>query len=108
MFLVIKPKLVSKPGIIGPYLPLTPTLPFTDSLLLPVGLNPYTPQKAAGILTDPAESEHNPKAEDRVATCTPYPPDEPPAIFLVLNGFLQFPYTALELYIPNNPCGTFV
>lgn len=61
---------MSIPGTIGPYFPVTPTLPLIDNLLLPVGLKPYTPQKAAGILTEPAESEHNPKADVLVATCT--------------------------------------
>jgi len=66
------------------YLPNTPSLPFVDNLLLPVGLNPYTPQKAAGILTEPAESEQTPKTDAPEATCAPYPPDEPPE----MNYFL--------------------
>jgi hypothetical protein len=50
------------------YFPKTPSLPFVDSLFPPVGLKPYTPQNAAGILTDPAESEHIPKTEAPEAT----------------------------------------
>jgi len=72
-------------------LPDTPTLPLTDNLLLPVGLNPYTPQKAAGILTEPAESEHTENADALVATWGPYPPEDPPAMNFGLNGFLVGP-----------------
>jgi len=32
-----------------------------------------------------------------VATCGPYPPDEPPAINFGLKGFLVYPKTLLEL-----------
>jgi hypothetical protein len=48
--------------------PDAPSLPFLDSLALPVGLYPTTPEKAAGILEDPAESDARPKAEHLVAT----------------------------------------
>jgi len=47
-------------------------------------LNPTTPQYAAGILDEPAESEASPNAEHRVATATASPPDEPPLINFLL------------------------
>jgi hypothetical protein len=43
-------------------------------------LNPTTPQYAAGILDEPAESDARPNAEHFVETATAYPPDEPPLI----------------------------
>lgn len=61
-------------------MPLGPTLPFTDNLFDPVGLNEYTPQKAAGILADPPESDPRPKEHALAATRAPYPPEEPPLI----------------------------
>ena len=72
-------------------MPLGPTLPFTDSLFEPVGLNAYVPDQAAGILTDPPESDPKPKAETDEATSVPSPPDEPPLKNLGLNGFLETP-----------------
>lgn len=65
--LVIKPKLGSKSDITGPSIPVGPTLPFRESLLLPVGLKPYNPQYEAGIRTEPPESDPTPKAEALVA-----------------------------------------
>lgn len=41
---VMNPRDVSRSLMLGPYSPETPTLPFVDSLLLPVGLKPTTPQ----------------------------------------------------------------
>lgn len=66
------------------YCPEAPNRPFLESLTLPVGLNPTTPQNAAGILADPAESEANPKAEHRVATEAPSPPEDPPLMKALL------------------------
>ncbi len=57
-----------------------PTRPLFESLLLPVGLKPYTPQKDAGILADPPESEPTPNTEALIETWAAYPPDEPPLI----------------------------
>jgi hypothetical protein len=50
------------------YSPLTAIRPMRLNLRLPEGLNEYTPQKLAGILTDPAESEASPNALLRVLT----------------------------------------
>lgn len=61
-------------------MPVTPTLPFTESLLDPVGLNPTTPQNAAGILIEPAVSDPMENEAHRVATATASPPEEPPLI----------------------------
>ena len=44
----------------------------------PVGLNPTTPQKEAGILADPAVSEQTLKGVQWVATAAAQPPEEPP------------------------------
>ena len=57
-----------------------PSRPFTDNLFDPVGLKPTTPQKDAGILTDPAVSEQMLKDVQQVATAAAQPPDEPPLI----------------------------
>src|SRR5690625_3016492 len=43
-----------------------------------VGLNPVTPQKAAGIRTDPPVSVPMPAADMPSATDTPAPEEEPP------------------------------
>ena len=72
-------------------MPVTPSFPVFDILLLPVGLNPTTPQKEAGILADPAASEHTPKAEHFVATLTASPPEDPPLINSFLYGFKESP-----------------
>ena len=60
------------------YVPLGPTLPFIESLFEPVGLYPKMPQKAAGILADPPESDPTPNALALVDTRIASPPDEPP------------------------------
>jgi len=57
----------------------------------PVGLYPYKPQKAAGIRIDPPESDPRPKTEAFVETWTAYPPEDPPLINLLLNGFKDVP-----------------
>lgn len=59
--------------------PVTPTLPFLD-ILYPVGFNPYRPQKLAGILILPAESEQIPKGEHFAETIPHNPPEEPPTV----------------------------
>jgi hypothetical protein len=63
------------------------------NLRLLEGLNEYTPQKLAGILTEPAESEPNPNALLRVLTRTHYPPEDPPLTNSGLYGFLLYPKT---------------
>jgi hypothetical protein len=78
------------------YAPLGPTRPLIDSLLDPVGLKPNTPQKAAGILADPPESEPTPKAQALAATIAPYPPDEPPLMKAGLCGLSVVPYRELD------------
>ena len=72
-------------------LPETPSLPFVDSLLPPVGLNPKFPQKEAGILEDPAVSELIPNAAHLVEIAPPSPPDEPPLPKALLYGFRDNP-----------------
>lgn len=60
------------------YCPVTPTLPLTESLFDPVGLNPMVPENAAGILAEPAVSDPIANAAHLVATAAASPPDEPP------------------------------
>jgi hypothetical protein len=47
-------------------------------------LNPKTPQKAAGILAEPPESEPKPNAVPFEATIAPSPPEDPPQVNLLL------------------------
>lgn len=70
---------------------LTPSLPFNEILLFPVGLKPYVPQKQAGILTDPAESVETENAAVLVEIATPSPPAEPPLPKPYFQGFLANP-----------------
>lgn len=80
----------------------------TDNLFDPVGLKPTTPQKDAGILADPAVSEHILKGVQRVATAAAHPPDEPPLMNPLLYGLTEWPQTWLFTSIFSNPCGTLV
>ena len=75
--------------------PLTPSLPFKEILLLPEGLNPYIPQNDAGILAEPAESVQTAKAHWLVETAVPSPPELPPLINPFFQGFFEQPYTWL-------------
>ena len=52
-----------------------------------LGLKLYMPQQSAGIRMDPAMSLPTPSGEPRKATNAPSPPEEPPAVRLVLCGF---------------------
>ena len=49
------------------------------------------PQKAAGIRTDPPESDPIPNADALVATNGPSPPDDPPEVKAGLCGFVALP-----------------
>jgi hypothetical protein len=66
-------------------------------------LKPTTPQNAAGILAEPAESEPMPNAVQRVATAAASPPDEPPLMNPFLYGLMEVPQTKLLLLILNKP-----
>ena len=89
-------KLKSLNKIMITYTPPGPTRPLIESLFDPVGLQAKTPQKAAGILADPPESEPTPKAQAFDATNAPYPPDEPPLIKAGLCGFSAVPKSVFE------------
>lgn len=52
-----------------------------------VGLNPNTPLLAAGDLIDPPISVPIPRIEPRRPTRAPSPPEDPPAVRVVLCGF---------------------
>ncbi len=63
-------------------------IPYFEILEL-VGLNPYMPHQLAGNLIDPAISD--PIASDihLVATTPPAPPEEPPVVLDLSQGFLD-------------------
>src|SRR5699024_10517792 len=55
------------------------TMPWAGSRLA-VGLNPVTPQNAAGVRTEPPVSVPNEMTDMSSATATPAPEEDPPAI----------------------------
>src|SRR5699024_1338616 len=60
-----------------------------------VGFSPTTPQKAAGIRTEPLTSVPNPKGTTPVATVAAVPLDEPPAHRVVSQGFKHGPLSGV-------------
>lgn len=71
--------------------PLRDILPLRLNLLLPLGLKEKAPQKLAGILKEPAESDPIPKGVPLIATIGASPPADPPLINSGLYGFLARP-----------------
>src|SRR5208283_1384604 len=55
------------------------------------GLNPTTPQSAAGILTEPPVSDPKAPAQKPAATAAAEPPLDPPGILEESYGFLVGP-----------------
>src|SRR5215469_10053001 len=61
------------------------------------GLNPTTPQNAAGILTEPAPSVPSAAVHSPADTAAAAPPLEPPADLSPAQGFLVGPATLLTV-----------
>ena len=55
--------------------------------LYEVGLKPYTPLQAAGERMEPPLSVPMPRQEPRIPSKAPSPPELPPLVNVVLNGF---------------------
>src|SRR5258707_12597290 len=70
------------------------------------GRNPTMPQYAAGLRRDPPVSEPVQTGSRSVARLAAEPPDEPPAVSVVLNGLPVAPHTGLRLLEPAPNSGT--
>ena len=75
--------------------------------LFEVGLNPYTPQYKAGIRIDPAISEPIAKGEHLAATSPASPPELPPTVLSLFQGFLALPHILFTLSLIKSAYGTF-
>ena len=64
------------------------------------GRNPIMPHKAAGIRTDPPVSDPNPAMNIPAAIAAAVPPEEPPAILVLSQGFLTAPWQELLEVMP--------
>src|SRR5699024_36569 len=66
-----------------------------------LGRNPYTPQNAAGMRTDPPVSVPSAKSTSPAATAAALPPLDPPAIRRGSAGLGTGPVCGLLLVMPN-------
>ena len=73
-----------------------------------VGLIPATPQKCAGTRMLPPMSVPIPSGDMPEAMAAPSPPDEPPGVCFVLQGFALWPKTGLRLSAKRPSCDRFV
>src|SRR3989344_1038497 len=73
-----------------------------------VGLNPTTPQNAAGCLIEPPVSEPSAPAHISAATATAEPPEEPPGTLDVSWGFFVRPYPEFSVEEPIANSSMFV
>jgi len=71
----------------------------------PVGLKPTIPQKAGGIFRDPAQSVPMPSGEQRADISPASPPEEPPVVRLLSQGFVQRPQSRLIVSNERPICG---
>ena len=62
-----------------------------------LGFRPTTPQKEAGMRTDPPMSEPSAIGTQPLATATPAPPDEPPAVRSGFQGLRVMPHSGLSV-----------
>eukprot|EP00659_Diplonema_papillatum_P011539 gene11538-biopygen11592 len=76
-------------------------------ILCGVGLNPTTPQNAAGIRIDPPMSVPMPIGDAWAASSPPSPPLEPPTVRVRSKGFCAVPQIALKLSGSIRHCGMF-
>lgn len=65
---------------------IAPETPPPNGILSTLGLNPYVPQQSEGMRIDPAMSVPTPSGEPLKATNAPSPPEDPPAVRVVLWG----------------------
>src|SRR3990172_2854526 len=69
---------------------------------------PTTPQKAAGVLSEPSRSEPWASGPIPVASATAAPPLEPPQVRAGFHGFRVAPKTALKVLPPAPNSGVLV
>src|SRR3954470_13537584 len=62
-----------------------------------LGFKPSTPQKLAGMRTEPPISEPSANGTQPVATATPEPPEEPPAQRSGFQGLRVMPQSGLSV-----------
>lgn len=72
-----------------------------------LGRRPTTPQKLAGLRSDPPMSEPCASHAIPVASATAAPPDEPAADCEVFHGFRVAPNTSLKVFAPAPNSGVF-
>ena len=91
------------------HLPIGPTVSLVEEsgttpplgYLFVDGLKPIIPQSAAGIRTDPPVSVPRPATKMPAAIAAAVPPEDPPAILVLSQGFLTAPLQELFEVIPN-------
>ena len=71
------------------------------------GLSPTTPQKLAGLRSEPPMSDPCASHAMPVASATAAPPDEPAADRLVFHGLRVRPKTSLKVLAPAPNSGVF-
>src|SRR5574342_810255 len=69
---------------------------------------PTTPQKAAGVLSDPPRSDPSQRGLMPVASATAEPPLDPPQVSAGFHGFRVAPKTALKVLPPAPNSGVLV
>src|SRR5689334_17539457 len=62
-----------------------------------LGFNPTMPQKAAGMRIDPPMSHPSASGTQPDPTAEPDPPDEPPGVRSVFQGFLVTPHSLVSV-----------
>src|ERR1700674_523566 len=67
-----------------------------------LGRNPTTPQKLAGMRSDPPRQEPLASQTSCAAKAAAAPPDDPPAVRPKFQGFRVTPHTGLKVWLPAN------
>ena len=75
---------------------------YFPEILLELGLNPQIPQKAAGILMLPPISLPILRGVPPIATNPASPPELPPVVLVISQGFSAVPYILLVVSIHIN------
>jgi hypothetical protein len=71
------------------------------------GRRPTTPQKLAGVRSDPAMSEPWASQAQPVASAAAAPPEDPPAERVGFHGLAVVPKTSLKVWPPAPNSGVF-
>src|ERR1700693_4779084 len=67
-----------------------------------LGRNPTTPQKLAGMRSDPPRHEPLASQTSCAANAAAAPPEEPPAVRPRFQGLRVMPHTGLKVWLPAN------